>query len=46
MKQIVVIILSTMVTAAVLIASLTGMIAAHKGPQHEGPAVTHGEGSH
>lgn len=46
MKQLVAIIVGLFVTAAILIGSLSGMIASHKGPQHEGPAVTHSAGSH
>ncbi len=46
MKQIVAIILGGLVTAAILIGSLTAMIDSHKGPQHERPAMTHSAGSH
>ena len=46
MKQIVVIIVGGLVTAAILIGSLTVMIHSHKGPQHESPAMTHSAGSH
>lgn len=46
MKQLVAIIVVLFVTAAVLIGSLSGMIASHKKPQHEAPSVTHSAGSH
>ena len=46
MKQLVAIIVILFGTAAILISSLSGMIASHKGAQHEAPAVTHSAGSH
>ncbi|MDY6836563.1 MAG: hypothetical protein SWH78_01195 [Thermodesulfobacteriota bacterium] len=46
MKQIVWTIITTLVTAVVLIGSLTAMIDSHQGPQHEHVAVTHSAHSH
>jgi hypothetical protein len=46
MKQVVWIIISGVVTAVILIGSLTAMIKSHQGAQHERPAVTHSAGSH
>lgn len=46
MKQIVTIIVVAFATAAILIGSLTAMIASHKGSHQEHAAVTHSAGSH
>ncbi|MDY6952802.1 MAG: hypothetical protein SWE60_14920 [Thermodesulfobacteriota bacterium] len=46
MKQIVWTIISGLVTAIVLIGSLTAMIDSHQGPHHEHAAVTHSAPSH
>ena len=46
MKQLVTIIVSGLVTAAILIWSLTASIESHKGPQYEHAAVSHSAGSH
>ena len=46
MKQIVVIILVSFATAAILIGSLTASIESHKKPHHEGAEVSHTAGSH